>query len=1074
MDRGGPFPPVAVPDAVPPHMAPTLRRRLTAAAVIGLAVVALPSAAPAVAPPAPDQAGPSRSGPRPFLDVRDAAVDRATRPNATPPRELAAGARAARKALMRSLGRQAVLDSDPITATPRVLGRTDGTLTGPRAGDQADVALDYVRARAGALGLSAADLSTLELADRRTSRGITHMRWEQVVGGIPAYDNDLRVNVDSDGRVINVLGTPRHALSVRSTRPALSASQALTALQRDVGVRRAVHVTSRSTGARRTTRFSSGDRARLVLFGDVRAVKLAWHLTYDAGPTEWYDAVVDAATGRVLRRANLVKAIDASVFDNHPGAERGGRQRTVSLDPYLSETTRLFGPFAHTWSDVNDASATAGAETPSTTEEVEPGPVEFRDFSAENALGACLGTALCSWNRTVVDSWQANRRQNANQAHWYVGHFHDHLAAPPINFTAADGNFENEDRVLVQTHDGASTAGGLPNADHVYHANLASPPVGQTPRLQMYLFLHDARATASGAQRSPFRDVNGADDASIVYHEYTHVLSSRLITDADGAPALNTPQAEAMGEGWSDWFAKDLVVAEGLQSDTATPGEIDMGGYVDAVPHQIRSEGIDCPVGSGAPECPGAVAPRGGSAGAGGYTFGDFAKVRATGAQEHGDGEIWGQTLWDLRGALGSATSQAIITEGMRLSPPEPSFLDARNAILQADQALFGGLHEASIWSAFARRGMGFFAGTEDASDVAPVESFAEPPAADAPTGTIAGRVTDSETGRPLEGIVVGVGGLATAPSSFTATTTADGAYTIGPVPAGTYPLLTFRGGAGYDRVSERSVTVEAGATRTLDIALRRNWSAAAGGATVSATNDDTSGPFGCGVAEAIDGSPDTGWSAFVPTTAGAFGILNPHRGESPTMTIALPEPVDITNFGIDPSATCGDDGSSSTGQIRVEASADGTDFTTVLEHTFTAADRGRMNVVAPTTPADQVRFVRITLLSNQLAAGAIGSGTNFVDLSEFAVYGAPLITEPPPAEEPPGETPPTDTTPGETPPTDTAPVETVPGETPPAETPPTEAPPTETTPADPAPAAPPPVEAPAADPVPADPAPSG
>ena len=98
-----------------------------------------------------------------------------------------------------------------------------------------------------------------------------------------------------------------------------------TALQRNVGVTRDVRVTSAASNARRTTRFSTGDRARLVLFGDVRAVRLAWHLTYDAGPTEWYDAVVDATTGRVLRRANLVKAIDAQRLRQLPGrAARGG------------------------------------------------------------------------------------------------------------------------------------------------------------------------------------------------------------------------------------------------------------------------------------------------------------------------------------------------------------------------------------------------------------------------------------------------------------------------------------------------------------------------------------------------------------------------------------------------------------------------------------------------------------------------------------------------------------------------------------------------------------------------------
>ena len=361
----------------------------------------------------------------------------------------------------------------------------------------------------------------------------------------------------------------------------------------------------------------------------------------------------------------------------------------------------------------------------------------------------------------------------------------------------------------------------------------------------------------------------------------------------------------------------------------------------------------------------------------------------------------------------------------MRLTPPEPSFLDARNAILQADQALFGGVHASGIWDAFAARGMGFFAGTEDASDVAPVESFAPPPPADAPTGQISGRVADSDSGRPLEGIVVGVGGLATAPSAYTATTAADGTYTIGPLPAGTYPVLTFRGGAGYERRSSRSVTVEAGATRTLDVSLRRNWSALAGGATVSATNDDSSGPFGCGVDQAIDGDPGTGWSAFVPTSAGAFGIVNPHRGVAPTMTVELPATIDVTAFGIDPSNTCGDDVTAATKDLRIEVSSDGTTFTTALEHSFGAEDRGRLNVIGASAAALGVRFVRVTLLSNQRPAGAGGAGVNFVDLSELAVYGASQLADPPageaPAPEPaPGDTPPQEPAPGDTPPAGT------------------------------------------------------
>ena len=39
---------------------------------------------------------------------------------------------------------------------------------------------------------------------------------------------------------------------------------------------------------------------------------------------------------------------------------------------------------------------------------------------------------------------------------------------------------------------------------------------------------------------------------------------------------------------------------------------------------------------------------------------------------------------------VGRDVAQKLITEGMRMAPPEPSFLDMRNAILAADAGLGG------------------------------------------------------------------------------------------------------------------------------------------------------------------------------------------------------------------------------------------------------------------------------------------------------------------------------------------------------------------------------------------------
>ena len=92
--------------------------------------------------------------------------------------------------------------------------------------------------------------------------------------------------------------------------------------------------------------------------------------------------------------------------------------------------------------------------------------------------------------RTTPDSWQTNRDQNGVQVFYFLGKFHDHLAAAPIGFTRAAGNFEavDGDQCRRENIDGANTDSGLPDGNHVDNANMATPPDGQSPRMQMYLF----------------------------------------------------------------------------------------------------------------------------------------------------------------------------------------------------------------------------------------------------------------------------------------------------------------------------------------------------------------------------------------------------------------------------------------------------------------------------------------------------------------------------------------------------------------------------------------------------------
>jgi hypothetical protein len=84
-----------------------------------------------------------------------------------------------------------------------------------------------------------------------------------------------------------------------------------------------------------------------------------------------------------------------------------------------------------------------------------------------------------------------------------------------------------------------------------------------------------------------------------------------------------------------------------------------------------------------------------------------YADVGAGGFEVHRDGEVWAAALWDLRNELGAATSDRLVIEGMKFTPCSPSFLNARDGILQADQSLNASANRCRIWTVFARHGMG-------------------------------------------------------------------------------------------------------------------------------------------------------------------------------------------------------------------------------------------------------------------------------------------------------------------------------------------------------------------------------
>ncbi len=384
---------------------------------------------------------------------------------------------------------------------------------------------------------------------------------------------------------------------------------------------------------------------------------------------------------------------------------------------------------------------------------------------------------------------------------------------------------------------------------------------------------------------------------------------------------------------------------------------------------RVRYQAIDCSVGA-----PGSVCPAAAKTKAGGFTFGDYGKVAGF-PEVHSDGEIWAQTLWDLREKLGQPTAERLITRGMELSPPDPSFLDMRNAIVQADLVDDGGANANAIWKVFAHRGMGYFASVTDGNDVTPVQNFSMPPSCKTdPCGSIGGRIRDAVTGKALGGVTVAVGGLDTGftSSNLVAKTGSDGRYSIRRVPFHTYADLIVDRRAMEPLVLHK-VTVN-GAER-VSPSLYRDWAAADGGGSIVTYTPPDYSPYGCGPTGAIDRSLVTGWGSDAPGYGGS-GVSGPR-----SIQIELPRDVDVLAYMIDPGATCGDRPGAGVKAFEIYTKVRGGRW--VLSYrTKEAPAQGRLTRLTPKAGTTKhVRFVKLTMLSNR-------GNRYYMDMSELTVRG--------------------------------------------------------------------------------------
>lgn len=617
------------------------------------------------------------------------------------------------------------IDRHEFFDTPHWVASTSRFLTEPpkdATWTPRSIVMTFVADHTGLFEFDPAELDAARVSREFVTdhNGVTHLTFQQQVGGIDIFGCEVLANVTRDGMLINLSSAmlPRPAGDFAVASPKVTALHAIRAAARSVGIDVTADPTPMSEPAgvnRRQVWRNSPDfrpdepiTSELVCFPRTRLdIRPTWSvLIPEKGIGNTYEMMVDATTGEVLRRWNRLHFATTE---------------PASYRVYVSDSPAPMSPGTPTPSGVQaplvpQQMVTIAPEDISAINVngwIDDGVNETRgnncdahlDLDSNNVpdLPRPFGTPYRVFDFThdpsQAPSTAVNRNAAVTQMFYLANRYHDKLWT--LGFNEAAKNFQinnfglggsGNDPVQADAQDGS----GVNNANFS-----TSGSDGSSARMQMFIY--------NGAM--PDRD--SCLDADIVYHELTHGLTIRL---ANGT--LNGIQSRGMGEGWSDFFGLSLNAEAGddphavfapvafvthLLSGMTTNYYFGIRRFpytTDPNKNPATFADIDDAQVFYPPEVPS-------SPGVGSF-------ISTTASQEHNVGSVWCNMLWEARanfitgfGFAGNDIMMRLVVDGLKLQPSNPNFLQARDAILQADLVTNGGANAARLWRAFAKRGCG-------------------------------------------------------------------------------------------------------------------------------------------------------------------------------------------------------------------------------------------------------------------------------------------------------------------------------------------------------------------------------
>ena len=578
------------------------------------------------------------------------------------------------------------------------------------------VAMDFLTNHHDAFQLDATEARQFIATriDNDPTTDLHHVTLNRVYDGIPVFQGAISVHMDAGNGVFRVLGDPSYRIAAPTNRMVLSPAEAVVAAGKALGVKLSPVVSE--PGDRHAVFSSAGALDPIYVDAKIFHVadgndRFAYQATVswldDENQQQYQLALIDADDGSLLFNYSLVNTFTGRVFSAaaQPTANMTTDTRTVvsfdgdpvaSPSGWVDATRKTRGNNAIAATDL-DRNNTVGAN------EIQP------TANADNSF---------DFPFSPLQNASLFREAAVTNAFFYVNDWHDQTYG--VGFTEASGNFQTNnfgrggaqnDEVQVDVQDGSGTN----------NANFATPPDGQRPRMQMFLFTLNG-----GAQE------DGDFDPTVVYHENTHGLSNRLVGGGTTA-CLGGIQSGGMGEGWSDWVAASIL------------NNPVIGAYVTGNPTVgIRRASM-------------ANSPF------------SYANIKdGTMTEVHDAGEVWAATLWDVRTAVGGPTACRVGVGGMKLTPCNPTMLQARDGIIQADANLNGGANRCKLWAAFARRQMGTGASSPNHNSTSQIVLSTAVPSDCVTIGGVTRTVTSVDVPKPIpDNNATGATSTATAPAGL-------------------------------------------------------------------------------------------------------------------------------------------------------------------------------------------------------------------------------------------------------------------------------------------------------------------